>query len=1334
MRSKENKAMSFKPSQLQISPPDDEVLFESLCLDLYKAKFGDKTQKHGSRGQAQEGVDIFVLDQDIGIQCKKRALSGKIKERELKSEVEKAKQFEPPLKQFIVAVTCKRDANIQKIARKLSEEHIQKGLFSVEIHSWAELTELMDEYPEVYDKHYSHSSIFQDIIKPVQSESRHQELNRITDVLKNQPQTAFDLLKKFEQDKGGELEDKEKYRLFTNKAHVLIAMREEKQALRLVIKALQFNRDNEDANANCAIAYFSSGDLKTAKEFIEKVKKLNPLNVIAHAVEIQIKDKEGQVLEDIVSSVPPAIKEDHQIARVLSHISLKRKKYKETKRWLDILKKQDKVHYADISLNLILEKQDVFSGRRVPEDLKEELKEIISIYHQLNTAPQYSELRRFQANWFLHYALALELNGELDKAISTLEKGVESFRQDDHLKIELSRLFVQKGEKEKSISILEELLGLSSSIASAFVNPTGISQIKITEQSFTIALMLADLYFDSNKNKKVQELLEQAIKSSSIKEEQRREAQQYLIFRLIDFRKIKEAEKRLEALFEKNPNNIFNLILSSKIEGEKEKMQAQQGRASQAREHKDQKIKFLKKAYQAFKDKKYEEQVIHQNNFYFETKKRLRDIQHLAQELYQSEMYQEAEPLLEETTNQNLNHPEIFKLLESYFKNGKNRQVIDLAEDLIKKFPDRLGPVITLFQLYQDLGDAKKAVQYYEKFIQANPSHVKLIPIKLDLIHTYIESEQMENARALLKEEFNINSLSSDLINYLSIAYAKTGSAKKALETQYQNIKKHPGKMELENCYFSMVAFLDKPQLSDFEKVAKEAPDKDRSFLRPKKISLDCYVKIKDINSLETHDIIIEENAETHTPEHKLSQALLGKKAGDKISFMDKTYQILEVKSKYIHKFQEIGKEAELQYGPKTFLRSVSISEKPDKEELKRIHKQFIDPNMSKRQEDLKQLFQAYGEGKTTIGLIAKITGEHSIEIMNHFISSKEDKWISAFLGGEYYQEAREHLEDKSSIILDLFSLIVIHIIKMEESLNKSKFDLYVCQSTIDALKEYGGKTALYAKEGFLKIGSDEKGELRRSFVPAEIIKQDLKFCIKVKTWVEEHCQIKPISSNFILRRAERRKWEKTIGKEFLDPILAVHNDQDSVFLSEDAGLRLLASAIHQEIDSFQEREEKFSQPSVRLFDLIGYLKRKAIIDIKEEIQFKAGLVTLNQIYIPIDHNILLFLLKEAEYLISDIRFQRGLFFLGPVSDLSRAIQATANFFIELCQEPALLPYRRQMIINEVLNAISFGRNKQSARIADQIIQLIQIKARLLPLLQDELYGYITEWRKMKVY
>jgi len=61
------------------------------------------------------------------------------------------------------------------------------------------------------------------------------------------------------------------------------------------------------------------------------------------------------------------------------------------------------------------------------------------------------------------------------------------------------------------------------------------------------------------------------------------------------------------------------------------------------------------------------------------------------------------------------------------------------------------------------------------------------------------------------------------------------------------------------------------------------------------------------------------------------------------------------------------------------------------------------------------------------------------------------------------------------------------------------------------------------------------------------------------------------------------------------------------------------------------------------------------------------------------------------------------------------------NLFIEIYQNPSLLPYNKQMITRELLDKASFGRRESPKQIAYQLIQLVQLRTQLLPILQNEI-------------
>ena len=138
-------------------PPNDSTAFESLCLDLWKYIWQDSdAQKHGRRGQRQDGVDIFGHENGsvAGLQCKQKdgRLWAKVTPDELEAEVEAARRFEPKLARFILATTASRDTAVQRRANQLTEQHKKAGLFTVAVWAWEDIWHELYRRKPLFDK------------------------------------------------------------------------------------------------------------------------------------------------------------------------------------------------------------------------------------------------------------------------------------------------------------------------------------------------------------------------------------------------------------------------------------------------------------------------------------------------------------------------------------------------------------------------------------------------------------------------------------------------------------------------------------------------------------------------------------------------------------------------------------------------------------------------------------------------------------------------------------------------------------------------------------------------------------------------------------------------------------------------------------------------------------------------------------------------------------------------------------------------------------------------------------------------------------------------------
>ncbi|WNF21313.1 hypothetical protein [Mesobacillus jeotgali] len=149
-------------TNFQIPPPEQWEKFEQLCHSLWSVVWKDRDASlHGRKGQKQFGVDVYGSPyggKEIhGVQCKTKDFihtDGKVTPSELREEVNKAKNFKPPLSHFILAYTGPSDTVLQEEERKINQEHEVQGLFKVKVMSWTEIKNLLCKNPLVFKEHY----------------------------------------------------------------------------------------------------------------------------------------------------------------------------------------------------------------------------------------------------------------------------------------------------------------------------------------------------------------------------------------------------------------------------------------------------------------------------------------------------------------------------------------------------------------------------------------------------------------------------------------------------------------------------------------------------------------------------------------------------------------------------------------------------------------------------------------------------------------------------------------------------------------------------------------------------------------------------------------------------------------------------------------------------------------------------------------------------------------------------------------------------------------------------------------------------------------------------
>lgn len=141
-----------------LRPPSNWQDFESLCKRLWGEIWNcPEIQMNGRLGQDQSGVDVFGIpfneDNYYGIQCKGKNeyYGSQFTKKEITEEIEKAKEFKPPLKKYYLATTAVNDAKIQEFVRSKNIEQKRNGLFEVHLFAWETIVNLIEENKNTYN-------------------------------------------------------------------------------------------------------------------------------------------------------------------------------------------------------------------------------------------------------------------------------------------------------------------------------------------------------------------------------------------------------------------------------------------------------------------------------------------------------------------------------------------------------------------------------------------------------------------------------------------------------------------------------------------------------------------------------------------------------------------------------------------------------------------------------------------------------------------------------------------------------------------------------------------------------------------------------------------------------------------------------------------------------------------------------------------------------------------------------------------------------------------------------------------------------------------------------
>jgi tetratricopeptide (TPR) repeat protein len=328
-----------------LPPPKNWQDFENMSFDLYSRLWKTNgAEMHGRRGQPQAGVDVFGTDNYeggrlTGVQCKGKDqdYEGALTEGELRAEIKKAETFVPALDVFVVATTAPNDIKIQQVARTISKERTDKGLFEVRVQRWDTLQRLITNHREVLTLHFPDFAPL-DILEQLKagfsvSESQGEQVltmladikSRITATIperldsddplqarildaskltdEGSASAALLILQRIEKEQDGKISGRSLYRLRSGFGFAHLALGDLPSAIQAFRDAHAADPDWPNAQAILAIAELLAGDSASAFEHAKKVLALDPASYHAAAVVLDTAPKET-ALDELEGLIP----------------------------------------------------------------------------------------------------------------------------------------------------------------------------------------------------------------------------------------------------------------------------------------------------------------------------------------------------------------------------------------------------------------------------------------------------------------------------------------------------------------------------------------------------------------------------------------------------------------------------------------------------------------------------------------------------------------------------------------------------------------------------------------------------------------------------------------------------------------------------------------------------------------------------------------------------------------------------------------------------------------------------------------------------------------------
>ena len=1226
------------PRLFDIPAPSDDNLLMDLCAEIYRREWEtDTVQVNGRSGQGQAGVDVQGRPNDgpdwHGIQCKARSRQGtrkpKLSEKEIRAEVTLALGFKPALKHLIIATSAPHDAVAQTVAREITEDHLAKGLFSVDVLGWSEIRRRMDRYPEVHDWYRSLGPVEHrletkidtvdknvlavlDKIKSTVATGDPKLIESLLDaqidiarelIEAHRPHAAIQMLQGILDTANQQLTTRLRYRVLSNLGNAHALMLEPRNAGQLFLDAAKVSPDDDKAAAQPAWGHLMLGDLDAAERVARDAATHFPDCGRPQAILLAVADQRGE-LEDPAAAVPAAFQTDSNVAFTVAHIFAVHGDHDRATEWIKIGHARDpnswqqRKAYAELLLQRAVGSNRFLFGGSIElradfESARVELEKIWDVV-------RVGEPIEASAAIAAQVAIARSLAGDRDGARQACDAGLAMGPTPPPL----LRIAAQLAEEDRRFEDVVSLLGKVETKYMPERNMMKASaQIELGQRDDAVQ-SLAELAEDSE----AEPALRAAARARSIELRTGPEG---------DHERLAEAL----ALVESEPDIVIYHVVASWM-------------------------------YEKLKDRESALEQAHAASELLGKAATLNDqimVANLLVDLNETDDAVEIYTLLAPDPVDSKFGRQLLKALFVSDRRASLRTRLDAMPASEKTDPFYIWIEAALLER---IGKLAEATDLLAAYLGHRPD--SSIP-RLNWISFLERQAEIPERIAELRTylEKNADLPNGTPIQQLQYAHVlrRHGRIAEALRLGYETARRTMQDPEVNLAYTGLIV-----SIFSFEPFDQDTVESNQGFV------------FKPDDGSPPRNYVIEageilDNADAIPPDHPVAQAAMGKRAGDELEIDAGPYsktigKIVSVRHKYLMLNDNIMENFNQRFPDHTGMFKVRIrgieSANPDLSDFKRA----LDDQHSYAE----SMADHYGTKQLPLPVMAYLLGEHPIRTWGKFSTHGRDGIVTCLGNAEEIEAARKLLRtEDSGLMVDPITLNLINELDLKEPLASLGRPLGVTRSTIESVETYIEGLSMH-NDGMSTVGK-HGDEYVFNEVPAETMATYLQGLKELVAWANTHCEEVPAIAESDLPPQMRRVADH-IDRSFMDTIIAARGGS-WILLSDDLHFRQLAKGA--EVDGV------WMQPVLEMALERGALKE----DSYQDAVIKLAL--MNHHFTWLNENVLLHAAEQDGWQVTP-RLKKLLeITCGPTVIVPSIVRVLANFFCGVLDSGAPLKARRQL-------------------------------------------------------